>query len=133
MGSVNRILVPMPDNIKELSKIGNKLIEIVRVNLTSLRRFDSDIHCHFGELAQWVERLPAKQELETPDSFAFFSIFMGSWWNGRHACLRSKTLEVRLLPSLHMEVCMQFLVSLGKAYQILPGMKKHEWYLIAIN
>lgn len=103
MGSVNRILVPMPDNIKGLSKIGNKLIEIVRVNLTSLRRFDSDIHYHFGELAQWVERLPAKQELETPDSFAFFSIFLGSWCNGRHACLRSKILRVRVSPSLQSQ------------------------------
>ena len=75
MGSVNRILVPMPGNIKGLSKIGNKLIETVRLNLTSSRRFESDIHYHFGELAQWIERLPAKQELETLDSIIFFSIY----------------------------------------------------------
>ena len=63
MGSVNRILVPMPDNIKGLSKIGNKLIEIVRVNLTSFHWFESSIHYHFGELAQLAERPPIKQDV----------------------------------------------------------------------
>ena len=77
MGSVNRILVPMPDNIKELSKIGNKLIEIVRVNLTSLRRFDSDIHCHFGELAQLVRALACKARVRNSRFIRFLLYIYG--------------------------------------------------------